>query len=296
MRIHTKLSYHWDGSNYILDNDEFFEYNGLLERMCGSTGAQQQVQSSQINFMNQLQSQAGSVFGDASNVFQSLMSTFSPIVAAGPNQQGFSPALLSSLNSQAITQTGQAYKNAAAAVGNAESAINGGNTNLPGGSQIATEDYLASAGANQTANELMGITQANYAAGRQNYENAVSGLEGATNVFNPATSAANAATSAGTAASNTANQIAQEQNSWVGAVTGLAGSLGGAALGGLMNNMSNNNNNNNNASSNPGLALTMGTQPAQLGGINGPTGPAPLAPIQGWNTQPGAYGMWNSGQ
>lgn len=296
MRIYTKTSWTWDGVKYLLDSAEFFEYNGPLELSCGATGAQSQIQSSQINFMNQLQSQAGAVFGDASQVFSSLMSTFAPIVAAGPNQQGFSPALLSNLNSQAITQTGQAYKNAAAAVGNAQSAINGGNTSLPSGANIATEDALASSAANQTANELMGVTQENYAVGRQNYENAVQGELAAPNVFGSATNAANAATNAGNAASNTANQVAQENNSWISAVTGLAGAVGGAALGGLTAG----------ALGSPAGGPRPTADTAGMSYGNSVGGITPISPGNGADTvsfaptgsfnQQGAYGMWNTGQ
>ena len=234
-KIHTKTVWEWSNEQgrYVKIYDEYLDYEGPIALACGSTAAQNQIQSSQISFMNQLQSQAATVFGNASQVFSGLMSTFAPIVAAGPNQQGFSPALLSSLNSQAITETGQAYKNAKAAVGDQEAAVGGGNLALPSGAEIGSADYLASQAANQTSSELQQITQENYATGRQNYEQAVAGEEGATNVFGAAAGAGNAATNAGNAASNTANSIAQENNSWISAVTGLAGSLGGAFLGGF---------------------------------------------------------------
>ena len=204
---------------------------------CGATPQQTAIGKSQQNFATQLQTQAGSVFGNASSVFNNLMATFQPTVAAGPNQQGFSPAELSNLNSEAITQTGQSYQNAKAAVGNQLSAEGGGNTALPSGSTVATNLGLAESGANQTANELAGITQENYAVGRQNYQNAVAGEAGLPNVFNSATGAANAATSAGTAAANTANQIAQEQNSWMQPVIGALGGIAGGFTGGLTNSL-----------------------------------------------------------
>ena len=231
MKIHTKVIYEWSEASkqYVKVLDDWYSYLGAVELACGASQQQQNIGQQQSNFYNQMTAQATQVFGNSSQVFSSLMNTFSPIVAAGPSQQGFSPQELSNLNSQAITQTGQAYQHDKAAVGNAEAATGGGNVALPSGAQIGTNLGLAESAANQTSGELSQITQANYATGRQNYENAVTGMEQAPNVFGAATNAASAATGAGEAASNTANQIAQENNSWVNATIGALGSVAGAA-------------------------------------------------------------------
>ena len=231
MRIYTKIEYVWDGSKYILDKSEFFEYTGPIALACGATTQQHQIADSQQTFMSQAQGQAAEVFGAANTVFNSLVSTFSPTIAAGPNQQGFSPALNAALQSQVITGAGQAYKNAKAAVGNALSAEGGGNVALPSGRQAGIEASLAESAANQTATGLNQLTQENYAVGRENYKEAVAGLERAPGVFSAATGASGAATNAGEAAATSANNIAQADNSWVSAVTGALGAVGGAALG-----------------------------------------------------------------
>jgi hypothetical protein len=236
MRVITKAVYQWSDERikYVKIYDEGYEYNGPVELTCGSTQAQNSIQGSQMSFLNQAQSQASTVFGGASQAFNSLMTAFAPTVAAGPSQQGFSQQQLSNLNSQAITQTGAAYKNAKEAVGEAQSSVGGGNTSLPSGTQTGEDLGLAESAANQTSSQLSQITQAGYQQGNQNYNAAVAGELNAPNVFNAATSASNAATGAGSAAASTANQIATQNQSWVGAVTGLAGALGGAALtGGL---------------------------------------------------------------
>jgi hypothetical protein len=262
MKVHTLTRFEWCESRkqYVKVLDEWFEYAGPVELTCGATQQQQQIGASQQNFMNQVQQQAGTVFGNSSTVFQDLLNTFTPTVNAGPNQQGFSAQELSNLNSQAITQAGVGYRNAKEAVGNALSAEGGGNVSLPSGTQTGIEASLAENAANQTSTELGQITEQNYAVGRQNYENAVSGLAGAPNVFNPATSTANAATGAGTAAANTANQIAQENNSWVSAVTGALGQVGGAFASGGLSTLLN--------------GATSATQPApQAPNPNAPYGP-----------------------
>lgn len=233
MKVFTKLEYTWNDEckQYVLDNSEFFDYNGPIESCCGASAAQSQIQDSQIAFMQQAQQQSAAVFGNASKVFNELQATFAPIIAAGPNQEGFSEQEKSNLNSQAITNVGQSYKNARAAVGNAQSAEGGGNTVLPSGANIGVDLGLASSAANQTANELGTITENDYATGRQNYQNAVAGAAGATNTYNAATGATNAANQSGSDAGTTANQIATQDNSWMQAVSGALGAVGGAATG-----------------------------------------------------------------
>ena len=258
-KIHIKTVWKWDeySTKYIKIYDHFYNYDGPTENACGASSQQTSVEASQQRFMNQMMSQASTVFGNASSVFNSLVNTFTPTIQAGPNQQGFSPAELSAMNSQAITGAGQAYKNAKAAVGNEEAAVGGGNVTLPSGVNEATDTGLAENAANLTSTELNKITQENYATGRSNYENAVNGLAGSINVFNTASTAGNAATSSGEAAANTANQIAQENNSWMSAAGGALGAIGGAATGGLMTHW--------NTSTNTSGAIPSGATEGELG-------------------------------
>lgn len=199
--------------------------------MCGATPAQNQIESQQQSFYTNAISQANQVFGNSSSVFNDLMKTFQPIVAAGPNQQGFSPTELSAMNSQAITNVGQGYKNAKEALGDQQAAFGGGTAVLPGGANIGQQDSLAENAANQTSSELNQITQANYAQGRQNWVNAAQGLAAAPGVYGAATSASGNATGAGGAAAGTANQIAQDANSPWQAAIGALGQVAGAAAG-----------------------------------------------------------------
>jgi hypothetical protein len=207
--------------------------------MCGSTSAQNNTAAAQSAFYTQATTQASQAFGASSSVFNTLQSTFAPTIAAGPSQQGFSQQENANMQSQAITQTGQAYKNAKEALGESQDAVGGGNTPLPSGTTTGQNLQLAESGANQTASELGQITQANYAQGNANYNAATSGLLNATNAYNAGDSAANAATGAGSAAANTENQIAQENNSWVNAAIGALGGIAGNAVTGGMNMLQN---------------------------------------------------------
>jgi hypothetical protein len=244
MRIHSRTVWQWSEARkqYVKIIDEFYDYSGPVALTCGASAQQTQIEAAQQSFYTQLQSQATAAFGAASGVFQGLMATFAPIVAAGPSQQGFSQQENANLNSQAITQTGNAYQNAKAAVGNAEAAEGGGNVDLPSGAAVGTDLGLAESAANQTASEESQITQANYAQGNKNYEEAVAGEEAAPGVFSTSSGAANAATEGGNAASNTANQIAQENNSWVNAAIGALGGIAGSAVGGWAKGLGSNQN------------------------------------------------------
>lgn len=239
MKIITKLVARWspDTGTWVTTYEESYEYDGPVALLCGATSAQSDIMQQQSAFSKQLTQQATQVFGDSSQVFNDLMSTFAPTVKAGPNQQGFSAAENANLQSQAITNTGNAYKNVKAAVGNAQAAEGGGNTNLPAGADTGVDLGVASSAADQTASELGRITEENYEVGRENYNNAVKGMAAAPSVFNPATEAANAATSSQEGAAKTANEIAQEQNSWVQGVTGALGGIAGGIMTGGMKNL-----------------------------------------------------------
>lgn len=236
MRIYTRLVLHWDGHQYLMDRAASFNYDGPIDLCCGATSAQNTAQQSQASFANQTQQQASSVFGNDSSVFNDLTNTFAPTLAAGPNQQGYSAAQLSNLNSQAITDTGQAYKNAKYAVGESEAAQGGGNNPDVGtGGKTATDLGIATSAAQQTSSELGQIQQADYAQGLQNYDTAAQDLEGAANVFNTTANVDNSANTSGEDAATTANQIATQNNSWIQGVTGALGGIAGAATGASIN-------------------------------------------------------------
>jgi hypothetical protein len=238
MNINTLILGHWDGFSYVVDHTEAHDHAEAIALCCGASSAQNQIQTAQTNAYTQMTQQASQVFGQDSAVFNDLMNSFAPIVAAGPSQQGFSAQQLASLNSQAITQTGINYNNAKQAVGEAESAQGGGNApDVTGGAKIATDLGIATSAAQQTSSEENQIAQANWAQGNENYKAATSGLLNSTNAFNSATSANNATTGSGSAAANTANEIASQNNSWVQGVTGALGSIAGGVVSGGMSNL-----------------------------------------------------------
>lgn len=230
--ITTKLVLDRNGN--VIEHVGFF-YNGPIDKCCGASSQQNQIEASQQAYYQTLQTQAQEEFGQASQVFGDLYAAMSPIVAAGPNQQGFSAGELQNLDSTAVTGAGEAYTAAAQTVRQQEAAAGGSNF-VPSGATQQINAEVAAQGASQTSTEENQIQQADYATGRSNYFTAAGDLAAATGTYNPATGAAGAANTGGSDAANTANQIAQENNSWVSAVTGaLGGVAGGIATGGMNN-------------------------------------------------------------
>lgn len=235
MQIYTRLVFDIRTGNLI--ESEEYNYDGPLDLCCGASSQQTNTYNQQQQLSSQVMQQGQQVFGDSSKVFNDLVSSLAPTVAAGPNQEGFSAAEKSALQSQAITNAGVAYKNAKAATGNAIAAQGGGNTSLTSGANLGVEANLASSASQNTADQLSTINLNDYATGRQNYDTAVSDLAGATSVYNPATNVDNSATGALTGQANTANEIASQNNSWIQSVSGALGGIAGVATGGWMNNL-----------------------------------------------------------
>jgi hypothetical protein len=182
--------------------------------------------------------QAKAEFGDASTVFNDLMTSMSPIVKAGPLQMGETAQQASAINAATIDQTAAQYKNAATAVRSSEAARGGGNVALPSGVNIATEEALAEAGAQQESTGLRENLQANYELGNKNWQFATSTLEKAPGVFADANQATGEATTAGKEAL-AGQQIRASYPTWgkiamgaIGDVAGMASSMipGGTAL------------------------------------------------------------------
>lgn len=197
--------------------------------MCGPSNASKQLASGEQSFSNQLQANYAQNFGQNSAILSNLSQTLSPIVEAGPNQQGFSPTKNAALTSGAINSNAAAYRNASAVAG-ANSAAAGGNTYAPSGAQQQVNAGIASNAAEALSSNENQITEANYATGRANFEGAVGQLSGVANDYNP-NALAGEATGANSSAANQEQQLTTEENAWVQPVAGLIGGLGGAAIG-----------------------------------------------------------------
>jgi hypothetical protein len=191
--------------------------------MCGSTGAQQQLQAQQLDAYKQSQDMLREEFGHQQAIYGPMAAKFQSIFDAGPSQKGFSAGESQDLETQVIEGTAGNYANAAKAV-NEHIAAEGGTGGMANGAADELRLSTANSAAQEKTREETQLTEANYATGRQQWQNAASGLLDIASGENPV-NYENASTAAGGAASTTAEDIAKEQNSWINAAMGIAGDL-----------------------------------------------------------------------
>jgi hypothetical protein len=197
--------------------------------MCGASSSQNEIAQQQQQNFQTLQNQAGQVFGQSSQIFNQLNSAFSPILAAGPGQPGYTPAELSNLQSQAVTQGGIATRNAEQAAGERSAAQGGGTAVLPSGATLDMNANIAEAGAANTANSLAQINLNNAALGRQNWMQAAGVLAGAPSVYGEANSFNAGGTGAGQAAMGGASTVQQANQEGINDALGVVEAGAGVA-------------------------------------------------------------------
>ena len=263
MRIFSEIVYQWSDrqKRYILIRSKSRPFFGQLSLCKGASAQQSQIGNSQQQFTTQLMQDYGQQFGNSNAIYGTLTKALQPIITAGPNQFGYSAGQTNTLNSQAIQGTGQQYNAAKQNLAAQQAASGGGNAVLPSGVQQQQTAGLATNAANQTSNQLLGIQQAGYQQGNNQFNQAVGQLGGVAAGYNAA-GFAGAANTAGSNAANTANQITQENNA--ASPWGLIGGILGGAAQGI------------------GQAAMMGFN----GGSMFPTGPD-----VGTNSMGGAYNM-----
>ena len=195
--------------------------------MCGGPSAtQENLQSEEAQFY-QTQIQAyNNAYSNFNSIQSALQAQFAPVIAAGPGQTGFTSAESNALTTQAKEGTGADYQQAEEAANASINARGGGNdtTNITSGGAKQIAGELASTAASTESAEELGITQANYSLGRQNYESAIGGEEELAAGYNP-NAYASSAVGAGNEANQEANAITQEQESVWGNVLGALGGV-----------------------------------------------------------------------
>jgi len=179
-----------------------------------------------------LQSNYAQRFAGQNDILNKLNESLSPIVEAGPNQQGFSPQELASLTTTAVNNAAAANRNAQQAAGNFAAGQNN-TSGLQSGVQKQIRGSIASSAANQESNALNQITQANYNQGNQNFWRAQGGMSALSGQYNPA-EFGSLSNNANEAAFGEADKIQQEKNAEQAAIAGGIANIGiDFATGGL---------------------------------------------------------------
>jgi hypothetical protein len=182
-----------------------------------------------------LQANYSQNFGAQSAALQNLNNIFTPIAEAGPNQQGFNAQQLAAYNTQIGEGVGQNYAKASQALNTQLASQGGGNEFLPSGAAGALKSNLATAAANQQSQEQLAVTQANYATGRQNWQQATAGLNALVGEYNP-NAIAGQATGATQGAFQDQTKVQDMKNQ---EVASIVGGITGLATGGLMGGLGN---------------------------------------------------------
>jgi hypothetical protein len=204
--------------------------------MCGPSGQEEQIAGQQSSLASTLQSNYNQQFANQSQVLSNLNNLYTPIAEAGPDQQGFGGQELAAINTQEGQGVGTNYAHASQALNNTLASQGGGNEFLPNGAQAELKGSLATSAANQLSSEQLQTTQANYAQGRQNYNQATAGLQTLASQYNP-TGFASGANDAFKQSFTDANQIQtqknQEQQAIASGIAGIAMEGAGGIGGGL---------------------------------------------------------------
>jgi len=191
--------------------------------MCGPSGQMTTAAAQQSSLASSLQSDFQSRFAGQSGVINNLNSLWTPIAMAGPNQQGFGAPELAALHTATHEGVAANYDKATRALNNTLAFNGGGNEVLPTGARAALHGRLASAAANELSNADLGITEANYAQGRSNFQAGMNGLTNTAQLYNPGQFASEA-TTAGNLAFNEDQAIQQMKNQKTQAIaSGIAG-------------------------------------------------------------------------
>lgn len=198
--------------------------------MCGATSQQTTTYNEQQAFYQQAMQEQAAAYGEDQDILSQMQKVYSPIFTAGPSQEGFSPEEKAALQSGVTDTTAADYQQAQQAVGESMAAEGGGNIVIPNAAAASIKGQIATSAASQEAQQRNQITSADWQQGYQNWLNAASGMMGVSGQVNPL-GYSEAATGAGSAAGTTANQIAQESNSWINAALGAAGAIGSGVIG-----------------------------------------------------------------
>lgn len=240
MRINTHIEFIWSDtqSRYILLRKKSINWTEGIALCKGASSQQTQLANQQQQFYGTLTNDYNQQFAQQSNILSSLNNSLQPIVQAGPNQYGFSGAETNALNSSAIQGGAQQYAAASKNLKENQAAQGGGNALLPSGVASQQAAQLSASAANNQSNNLLGIQQAGYAQGHQQYENAIGQLGGVASQYNP-TGYAGSANQGGSSAygsaqeNNKENQAASPWNIAGGILGGVVNAGLGLATGGL---------------------------------------------------------------
>ena len=193
--------------------------------MCGPSHQEEAIAGQQQSLSTLLSSDFSQRFDQQSEALQNLSNMLTPIAEAGPDQAGFGANELAALGTQVGEGVGANYAKASQALNTTLAARGGGSEVLPTGASAALKGTLASSAANELSRQQTQITEANYATGRQNWQQATAGLNALAGEFNPGQFSGQAQKGFEDAFGE-ANQIQQEKGQETASILGGVAALG----------------------------------------------------------------------
>jgi hypothetical protein len=207
-----------------------FQYKCRVRFLNKNSDAADANQAAQASFYNTLTSNYNTEFSTFENMNSSLQSIIQPIISAGAGQYGYDATEDSALRTSATNTNAKSFSNESAALQNKLVQQNGGMNDLPSGAAEELQQQLGVAQAQTNASDQNAITQAGYAQGQTNYQNAMNEEFSLLSANNP-NSFASSATSAGTAATGAVNAATTADSGWMSVVGGALTGAGTAAGG-----------------------------------------------------------------
>jgi len=203
----------------------------------GPSHAMENVASHQQSLADSLFANYQERYADQTDLLKSLRNSYMPLVAAGPNQQGFSSPVLATLNTQILNSGAAAARNARQAAGNFTAGQNN-TSGLTSGITRQINSSINSQAANQVAGAQANLTQKNYELGRDNYFRSVGGMQALAGEENPGQFADLSGSNLNSSYKEQ-SQINDEKNAQKAALAGgivsLATDVATAGLGGFAN-------------------------------------------------------------
>jgi len=190
--------------------------------LCGPSKGEKAAQGNIAGFSTQLMDAWGSLFGMQSAEFKSIGQAIGPTIAAGPDQQGWGAKEAAAVNTQIGEGVGENYAKASKALNNQIGARGGGNQVLPSGAADQLKEQLAASASSTLSKEQLAATEANYAQGRTNFENAITSGERLASEMNPS-SESGGGISASEAAFKESEIMNAQSQAWEGPALGLVG-------------------------------------------------------------------------
>lgn len=225
-RVHTKLEYKWDGTEYVLIHEEGFEYpDDAPVALCKGDDTARAAEAQQAAFNASLMNIFQQQFGKQTAIFEFIRSKMQPLM---DNPTGYSEEALAAMRTGATDQLSQSYDNATKALQAKQFAS--GSRELPSGVNDQLNAALLQAEASDKASAQNNITLQNENQKITNYWNALNALNGQQSVLNPL-GYAGAATAGSNAVANLSQAVTASSQS------GLMGMLGGVAGGALQGSM-----------------------------------------------------------